>query len=125
MSLEVKSHFCLKRLSVFAIVIGKTRKKPTLIIFLMQLLHTKISHEIEYASLANRSQLQALPLTPQGRGLGESCWLAALSFCAHVGVSAILGPTPSSQRLLHFLNQNNRAVNFNIHLISIFESVGS
>ena len=70
MSLEVKSHFCLKRLSMFAIVIGKTRKKPTLIIFLMQLLHTKISHEIEYASLANRSQLRAFPLTPQHRGLG-------------------------------------------------------
>lgn len=89
MSLEVKSHFCLKRLSMFAVVIGKTRKKPTLIIFLMQLLHTKISHEIECASLANRSQLQALPLTPRGRGLEESCCLAALPFCAHVGVRAV------------------------------------
>lgn len=48
---------------MFAVVIGKTRKKPTLIIFLMQLLHTKISHEIEYASLANHSQLRAFPLT--------------------------------------------------------------
>lgn len=70
MSLEVKSHFCLKRLSMFAIVIAKTRKKLTLIIFLMQLLHTKISHEIEYASLASDSQLRAFPLTPQGTDLG-------------------------------------------------------
>lgn len=55
---------------MFAVVIGKTRKKPTLIIFLMQLLHTKISHEIVYASLSTDSQLGALPLTPQHGGLG-------------------------------------------------------
>lgn len=102
---------------MFAIVIGKTRKKPTLIIFLMQLLHTKISHEIEYASWASHSQLRAFPLTPQGRGLGECCWLTTFFFCAHVDVNAILGPTPSSQRLFHFLNQNNRPANFNIDLI--------
>lgn len=88
---------------MFAIVIAKTRKKPTLIIFLMQLLHTKISHEIQYASLANDSQLRAFPLTPQGTGLGWGCWLTALCFCARVGVNIIFGLTPSSQRPLCIL----------------------
>lgn len=88
---------------MFAIVIAKTRKKLTLIIFLMQLLHTKISHEIEYASLANDSQLRAFPLTPQGTDLGWHCWLTALCFCAHAGVNIIFGLTPSSQRPLCIL----------------------
>lgn len=82
---------------MLATVIGKTRNKPTLIIFLMQLLHTKISREIEYASLATHSQLRAFPLTLQRRGSGWGCWLTTLSFCAH-GVNIIFGLTLSYQR---------------------------